>query len=348
MHGDGNKHKPQSKIVEVPTIVPLPEKFIFFTSYVSETTVWCEEITNSVKALKWRVDPISFAWFEVRERLDAVYSHIVFRSLVWFAIMVCFVSAMNRWWSPNTRTLEEQEVDEKIDDVLFVIFAVELMFMMVSKFPACLSDVDFYLNLIVVIVSLIPRLVTSAVGNDALALRTLRLMRLVSTLRFFKWFKQLEGARGSLGTVAKRLLFVLFFLVATALIATSFFWDRHDLSTEFGNFSRSFFTMFMVGVAGDSSVTWTASQDPDTELLVPLFAFFFVCHIFGCYGLFVYAVLGFFKEDVDETESTTLDMSTLNYYRQSPIDPLLSEMCKYITEDELQAMIEVSERVMSE
>ena len=57
----------------------------------------------------------------------------------------------------------------------------------------------------------------------------------------------------------------------------------------------------------------------------------------------MYAVLGFFKEDVDETESTTLDMSTLNYYRQSPIDPLLSEMCKYITEDELQAMIEVSD-----
>jgi len=59
-------------------------------------------------------------------------------------------------------------------------------------------------------------------------------------------------------------------------------------------------------------------------------------------------VFGFLKQSVDQAESTTLDMFTLNYYRQSPINPLLSEMCKYVTEDELQAMIEVSALVTSE
>jgi hypothetical protein len=342
MHGDSIKRKTQSNKIKVPTIVPLPEKFVFFSSYVSVTEMWCHKITEQVKRLKWEMDPVSSTWFEVREKLDAIHNHVLFASLVWFAVMVCFVSSMNRWWSPTTET---QEMDEGIDDVLFAIFAVELVLLTASKFPACLNEPDFYLNLIVVVVSLIPRVFTIAVGNDALALRSLRLLRLVSTLRFFKWFHQL-GEGGNLATVAKRLVFLLCFLVATSLIATSFFWDRQDLSMEFGTFGRSFFTMFMVGVAGDTSVTWTASQD--TELLNPLFAVFFVGHISGCYGLIVYAVFGFLKQSVDQAESTTLDMFTLNYYRQSPINPLLSEMCKYVTEDELQAMIEVSALVTSE
>ena len=175
-------------------------------------------------------------------------------------------------------------------------------------------------------------------NSDVLALRTMRLLRLTSFLRCFEAFKSL-GKRGGPLLVAKRMLYLVCFLVSMALISTSFFWEEFD--PYFGCFSRSLYTMFLVGMKGDTSLTWEASLDVETGLLHPVFSSFFALHIVCCYGLIIYAITGFARKTTTESHDwSELDVATVKYLQPSPIDPLLSEMRKYIKEDELHAMID--------
>ena len=228
--------------------------------------------------------------------------------------------------------------------------------MILSKFPKCLFNPDFFLNLVVVLTSLSAKTMPESFdGPDELSMRTVRLMRLASVLRiflflcssirffkfflrFFTFFDEL-GKRGGLALVSKRMFFLFCFLGIMSLIATSFFWKEDE--AHFGCFSRSLFSMFQIGLCGDpESMSWELSLAPDTGLLETVVAVFFTAHILGCYALILYAISGYGHKEQAPATRTAPDLATVSCHLGFSLDPLLSEISKYVTIDERDQMIE--------
>ena len=58
------------------SIAPLPSRFTFFSEYLSVSTLWCDKITDQVKVLKRKDNPLTFKALECREILRAIHRFV--------------------------------------------------------------------------------------------------------------------------------------------------------------------------------------------------------------------------------------------------------------------------------